>query len=100
MGNSSMTYLQNSNFSYVKLDGALVKEMLDNERSRDIIETICQLANKLKFKIIAEFVENEQQRDELHKLGCDIYQGYFYKKALPYDEFIKWTEQQNKSAKG
>ena len=32
--------------------------------------------------VLAEFVENKEQRDELHRLGCDIYQGYLYSPAV------------------
>ncbi len=35
-----------------------------------------------KSMFLAEFVENKEQRDELHRLGCDIYQGYLYSPAV------------------
>lgn len=92
MGYSSMSYLQNSNFDYVKLDGSLVREISVNPRSKEIVKTICQLSEKLNFEVIAEYVETEEQRDLLRSLGCRIYQGYFYGKAMPLEELIAWSE--------
>lgn len=92
MGYSSMSYLQNSNFDYVKMDGSLIKEISSNQRSREIVKTICQLSEKLDFEVIAEYVETEEQRDLLRSLGCRIYQGYFYGKAMPLDELIAWSK--------
>ena len=72
MGYSSMTYLQNSSFDYVKLDGSLVREISTNPRSKEIVKTICQLSEKLNFEVIAEYVETQEQRDLLLSLGCRI----------------------------
>lgn len=92
MGYSSMSYLQNSNFDYVKLDGSLVREISTNSRSKEIVKTICQLSEKLNFEVIAEYVETEEQRDLLLSLGCRIYQGYFYGKAMPLEELTAWSK--------
>lgn len=89
MGHGSMLYLQNMAFDEVKLDGKLVTQMLDNRRSKDIISGIIKLSEDLDFRVVAEYVETKQQRDLLRELGCDIYQGYFYGKAEPLEEFVK-----------
>ena len=86
MGHGSMLYLQNMAFDEVKLDGKLVKQMLDNKRSKDIISGIVKLSKDLDFHVVAEYVETKQQRDLLQELGCDIYQGYFFAKAEPLSE--------------
>ncbi|HBF86400.1 MAG TPA: hypothetical protein DDW54_01830 [Clostridiales bacterium] len=31
---------------------------------------------------LAEFVETETERDSLHGIGCDFYQGYLYSPAV------------------
>lgn len=82
MGHSSMTYLQYNAFDTVKLDGTLVKDMEHNPRSRDIIRGISQMSSGLNYHVIAEYVETTEQRELLHELGCDIYQGYLYSPAL------------------
>lgn len=52
-----MAYLQNAEFSIVKLDGSLVRPILANERSENIVRSIQQLADSLGFCLLAEFVE-------------------------------------------
>lgn len=94
MGHSSLIYLQNNNFDIVKLDGSLVKEVLTNKRSSEIIISIVNLSKNLNFDIIVEYVENLNQRDKLYELGCEIYQGYYYSKAIPFEEFIEYANQE------
>ena len=90
MGHGSMAYLQNAEFSIVKLDGSLVRPILTNERSENIVRSIQQLADSLGFSLLAEFVETPGQRDRLAQLGCTLYQGYLYSPALPLDDFIAY----------
>lgn len=92
MGHSSMKYLQSNEFEVIKLDGTLVREMLGNERSANIIGGIQQMAEPLGYEIIAEYVETEEQKEALKDLGCVIYQGALYSMPVPEDkleEFLK-----------
>ena len=95
MGHTSILYLQSSNFGVVKLDGSLVRDILDNQTNQQIVSSIVALANKLDIRIIAEFVENERQRDKLLELGCKWYQGYLYEKPVPLDEFTEFMKEHN-----
>ena len=92
MGHTSILYLQSSQFGVVKLDGSLVKDVLENTTNQEIISSIVSLAEKLNIDIIAEYVETEKQRDKLHELGCKWYQGYLYDRPLPLQEFIKFMK--------
>lgn len=89
MGKTSLKYLKDNSFDIVKLDGELVRQITENERIRGIIASIINLGQKLDFEIIAEFVENEKIRDQLHLLGCDLYQGYLYSPAVPFEQLRK-----------
>lgn len=91
MGHSSISYLQSIKFDVVKLDGSLVKEILHNKRSRDIVESIVKLSKRMEFNIIAEYVENEEQKEALEKLGCKIYQGYLYSPAMTFEALLKYA---------
>lgn len=90
MGHTSLVYLQTNYFNVVKLDGALTRDILNNERNSGIIASIVYLGQSLHFKIIAEYVEDEAQRDELKRLGCDAFQGYLYSKPICLNELITW----------
>lgn len=93
MGQTSLNYLKNNNFSFVKLDGSLVRQVTENARCREIIGSIISLGNVLGFEVIAEWVENEAIRDHMLALGCTIYQGYFYSPALPLPEMIAFAKE-------
>lgn len=89
MGHTSIKYLQSGHFDIVKLDGELIKGIQTNPRSKDIIISIILLSTSLKFNITAEYVETEEQLQELSSVGCRTYQGYLYSPAIPYNQFIK-----------
>lgn len=88
MGHGSMVYLQDYSFEEVKLDGRLVRQLLGNERSRNIVSGIVEMAKTLKFHVVAEFVETKEQRDLLRDMGCNVFQGYYYGKPVSLGEFI------------
>ena len=87
MGNTSITFLQNTTFDFVKLDGSLVKN-IDNERCENIIKSIVDLGKSLNFEVVAEYVETMSQKNKLKELGCEIYQGYLYYKPIEIDELM------------
>lgn len=90
MGYTSLKYLQNNLFSVVKLDGSLIKDILKNPRSQEIISSIIHMSKSMDFLVVAEYVETIQQRDMLMELGCYCYQGYLYSPALPLEDFISF----------
>ena len=47
------------------------------------------LCASLPYMSITEGVETEEQVDNLTKLGCDVFQGYYFSKAIDVNEFEK-----------
>lgn len=82
MGQTSLHYLKENLFDIIKLDGSLVKGLFTHQNCREIILSITQLATSLNLTVLAEFVETADQRDTLHEIGCDFYQGYLYSPAV------------------
>lgn len=93
MGHNSILYLQDGTFDEVKLDGQLITQLLENDRSKEIISGIIQMSEKLNCRIIAEFVETKEQRDVLKDLGCSIYQGYYFSPPLEYGAFLEYVSE-------
>jgi len=87
MGNTSIKYLQSNAFCMVKLDGEICKDILNNERSKEIIASIAHLTQELGIDVLAEYVETEQQRQALEEVGCYLYQGYLYSPAITMESF-------------
>lgn len=82
MGQTSLNYLKESLFDVIKLDGSLVSGLFDNKNCKEIILSITGLAESLNLSVVAEFVETEEQKEALHEIGCDVYQGYLYSPAV------------------
>ena len=99
MGHNSLVQLQEGCFNEVKIDGNLVSQLPNNKSTREIISGIVQMSQNLNCRTIAEFVETEEQRDMLLSLGCVIYQGYYYSKALPPEEFLDYISRLPKQNK-
>ena len=99
MGHNSLVQLQEGCFNEVKIDGNLVSQLPNNKSTREIISGIVQMSQNLNCRTIAEFVETEEQRDMLLSLGCVIYQGYYYSKALPPEDFLEYISRLPKQNK-
>ncbi|MBR4910375.1 MAG: PTS sugar transporter subunit IIC/EAL domain-containing protein [Clostridia bacterium] len=82
MGQTSLNYLKDNMFDIIKLDGSLVKGLSTHENCREIVSSIVALSKTLNLTVIAEYVETEWDRETLHKIGCDCYQGYLYSPAV------------------
>lgn len=98
MGHTSITILQKNYFDYIKIDGNLIKQ-LDNERIRSIVASIVKLGRELNFRVIAEYVETEKQRDILSDMGCDVFQGYLYYKDMSVGELTEILVSECKAAR-
>ena len=77
----------------MKLDGSLTRDVLQNNRNKDIIAAITELGKSLHFETIAEYVETQEQKNKLLELGCNGFQGYYYSKPIPLAELVSWMEQ-------
>ncbi len=83
-GYSSLNVLKDYHFDVLKIDMVFLRHF--DERSQTIIASICEMANHLGIRTVAEGVETQQQFDFLKKVGCTYAQGYLFSKPLPFDE--------------
>ena len=76
-GYSNFEYLIKLNVSYIKIDGSMIKDILVNKNSEEIVKTIVDFAKRQGFKTIAEFVSNEDIFNKMKELDIDYSQGYY-----------------------
>lgn len=93
-GLSSFAYLKNLPVDYLKIDGAFVKDLLDDPIDAAMVESINQIGHVMNIKTIAEFVENDDIKQRLTELGVDFAQGYGIHKPQMLDEVIAQHLQQ------
>lgn len=87
-GYSSLTSLNELNFSTVKLDKSLIN-YIDQARGKKIVQQAIDLGHGLDMKVVAEGVESKEQRDCLKEMHCDMIQGFYYSKPLKQEDFIE-----------
>ena len=66
-----------------------LRETTNEKKSKAIINTVAELAKSLGMAMISEGVETKEQVDYLANIGCEMFQGYYFSKPIPVDEFEK-----------
>ena len=91
-GFSSLGLLKEFYVDTIKLDRQFFLD-ISNERSRDVIGCLIDLAEKLHVHTVAEGIETPEQLSYLRQAHCDMVQGYIFSRPLPVADFEKWCEQ-------
>lgn len=86
-GYSSLNMLKNIEVDALKLDRVFFKEAEDDQRGKDVINSVLHLAQSLDLRTISEGVEIRDQVDYLKKMDCDYIQGFVFAKPMPIHEF-------------
>lgn len=82
-GMSSFAYLKSLPVDYLKIDGSLVRDIVQDAIAYSMVEAISRVATVMELQTIAEFVENEAIQEKLRKLPVDYAQGYGIAKPKP-----------------
>lgn len=88
-GYSSLNMLKDISADVLKIDMGFLRASENEVKGQDILESIIGLANKLGMRVITEGVEKKKQVDMLYDMGCKMFQGYYFSKPIPVDEFEK-----------
>ncbi len=90
-GYSSLQQLNRTPITELKLDRSFVRRIMSTSKALSIVESMIDLATKLKLKTVAEGIDSEQQRVRLVELGCDMGQGYLFAKAMAGEQLLAWS---------
>jgi EAL domain-containing protein (putative c-di-GMP-specific phosphodiesterase class I) len=77
----------------LKIDRSFVATLRSEPASRHISGLLVELAHHFGMKVVAEGIEHEADRVELHRMGCDIGQGFLIARPMPGDQIEAWLRE-------
>lgn len=91
-GYSSLNYLYRFPIDKLKIDQSFVSDMLEDPKDLAITQAIIGLGHALGLRVVAEGVENIEQKLALSAAGCDELQGFYFSRPCPAEELLSWNE--------
>lgn len=86
-GYSSLNYLEKLPIDIIKIDKSFIDKINEQEKNRNVLENIINIAHTFNYDVVAEGVENEEQYEILKEMKCDIFQGYYFGKPVEENTF-------------
>jgi EAL domain-containing protein (putative c-di-GMP-specific phosphodiesterase class I)/FixJ family two-component response regulator len=92
-GFSSFARLRQLPFAEMKLDMSFVKGCGTDLKSAGICQAIINLAHHFGAVAVAEGIENATDLQAIHRMGCDLGQGFFLARPMPKANFLTLLRQ-------
>jgi EAL domain-containing protein (putative c-di-GMP-specific phosphodiesterase class I) len=87
-GFSSFARLRELPFAELKLDRSFVKNCATDARNAGICQAVIDLAHHFGAVAVAEGLENAADLQAVHRMGCDLGQGFFVARPMPKPDFV------------
>ncbi len=85
-GQATFSYLKQLPVDILKIDGVFIANVLEDEVSKVMVESINHVSHAMGLKTIAEYVETTEIEDWLRSVGVDYAQGYGVAKPIPVEQ--------------
>ena len=89
-GYSGLSWLQTLPVAELKLDRGFVGRVLTDERTRHIVESTVELADRLGIRVVAEGVEDAPTAAALAGMGAHLLQGFGICHPLHAESLEQW----------
>ena len=88
----------------MKIDKCFIRGIHQSHDMRALCETIVAMARQMKLQTVAEGIEELGELDVVRRIGCNVGQGYLFRRPVPQPEFAdllrKWHGQKKEWAAG
>ena len=88
-GFSSLNLLKDMPVDVLKIDMQFLRDSERNLKAGFIIKNIIRMSDDLGIDTLTEGVETAAQFEKLYDMGCKLYQGYYFSKPVPVEDFEK-----------
>lgn len=86
-GFSSLNMLKDMPVDVLKIDMKFLSKSDNDQKADTIVKNVINLSMELGITSLTEGVETQSQYDNLTDMGCKLFQGYYFSKPIPTDEF-------------
>lgn len=87
-GYSNMHSFIRLNFDVVKIDKSVLWDAEKSDMGMVILENSVNMLRNVGCSVLVEGVETAEQVEILRRLGVDYFQGFYFAKPMPKDEFV------------
>ncbi|WP_448632494.1 MULTISPECIES: putative bifunctional diguanylate cyclase/phosphodiesterase [Pseudomonas fluorescens group] len=87
VGYSSLSALQQFPLDAIKIDRSFIRDVARVSEDRALTEAIITMGRSLSLTVVAQGVETKEQADFLRDNACDEFQGFYFNKPMPADQF-------------
>jgi len=88
-GYSSLSYLKHLPVDQLKIDKSFVEDITKDKDNAVFVGTIIAIAQHMNLSVVAEGVESKAELEFLKDNGCPYYQGYYFSRPLPENQFFE-----------
>ena len=86
-GYSSLNMLKDMPIDVLKIDMKFLGKSDNEKRADTIVKNVINLSLELGMTSLTEGVETLVQYNGLSQMGCKLFQGYYFSKPIPVEEF-------------
>lgn len=87
-GHNGLSSIQTLDARILKLDKFFIDGIVENEKSRQMVEMLCNLAKQYDMAVVAEGIETAEQAAVSLAMGIHEAQGFYFSKPLPAEELL------------
>lgn len=84
-GYSNFIYLTEIKTDYIKIDGNIIKRILEDDVSFLLVKSIVAFAKEANIKVIVEYVSSKEIFDKIESLGIEYSQGFYFSIPTPFE---------------
>ncbi|MBO7703681.1 MAG: EAL domain-containing protein [Solobacterium sp.] len=86
-GYSSLNMLKDMPVDVIKIDMVFLNESKDDSKAQTILHNVISMSDDLGISSLTEGVETQLQYRMLSDMGCRLFQGYYFAKPMPREDF-------------